>query len=81
MTLEEIGDIASKLFKEQFDKSKLSKEEREMITLGSFPSKKVIDCTFYIPGEKPQDAVVLAEYSFSKKDGSVIESKLYKVSQ
>jgi hypothetical protein len=69
---EEQMRIGTEYFKSHFNVRVLSDEERTKITRGYTAEDAVAICTFYIPGETPRDAKVLAEIRIDRYTGEIL---------
>ncbi|GAB5444063.1 MAG: hypothetical protein Fues2KO_44120 [Fuerstiella sp.] len=61
--------LAKARFAEVFPRSQLSNSESSKLTVGCMPGASTITCTFYVPGEKPQDARILAIITVDRRTG------------
>jgi hypothetical protein len=68
----ELIRLAKEHFKNNFDLATFTVDERKRITFGYTPQDSQALCSFYIPGERPQDARVLANIRLNQTTGEIL---------
>jgi len=73
MELGKIKEIAKSCIANCDEMALMGDEARERLTIGCMIEKSEVNCTFYIPGIKPEDAIVVAEVIIERSTGEVKE--------
>ena len=68
MNYNEAREEAVKVFKKETRDIRFPEEWNDIVTLGGYDQGDLFVFELYIPGEKPENAIVLAKVEIGKKD-------------